>query len=287
MSVWKNFTRTLVGHSKINEDVLDALEETLIAADLGVDLSLQVIDKLSQRVQTEKYRNKAELAQLIQAELLALLPQQAPDIFVDQGFGIIFLVGVNGVGKTTTAARLAYYYQQQNLHVLLGAADTFRAAAIEQLQSWAQRIPCDIVARQHNSDPAAVAYDTIAQAQANAYHRVIIDTAGRLHNKKHLMQELTRIRACATKIAPQAPTAIWLVVDATTGQNAQVQADLFAAAADINGVIITKLDGTAKGGVTFQLAQHFPVPFIGVGEHLADLKPFDPQKFVEDFVPPL
>ncbi len=280
---WKDFTRTLVGRKTIDEGDLDVLEETLIGADLGVDLTVQLIEQLTEKVREQRYLNKTELRGLLADLLVALCKPRAADF--GEGMGVVVLVGVNGVGKTTTAARLAQHYQQQGRRVVLGAADTFRAAAQAQLQTWATAVGCAFFDSKQGEDPASVAHRTLTYAAEHNHDRVIIDTAGRLHNKVHLMRELSRITHVVAKVVPSAAMATWLVVDATTGQNAQNQTTMFAEATPLNGLILTKVDGTAKGGIVFQLAQSLPVQFIGTGEQLADLEPFVAEKFAQSFLP--
>ncbi len=286
-SFFQKLSRAVVGKSKVDEDVLDAMEEALMSSDMGVDTSLEIIDRLQERVEKDKYMSFDELVEMLREEISALLDvdgaaQSSPFDFSHKPY-VIMVVGVNGVGKTTTIGKLAASLKSQGKKVILGAADTFRAAAVEQLQIWAERAGVDIVRQEMGSDPASVAYDTVKAAVARGSDVALIDTAGRLHNRIDLMNELTKIRNVMRKVIPDAPHEVMLVLDATTGQNAFQQAKEFARATDITSMAITKLDGSAKGGVVIGVADRFKVPvkFIGIGEGIDDLKPFDRKEFVD------
>ncbi len=281
-------TRTIIGHSTVDDEVLDRLEETLITSDVGVETSLKIIEKLQERIKRDKYISTTELHSILRAEIAQLLRQQSNRL--STGFDaplnahpyVILVVGVNGVGKTTTIAKLAYQYKQAGKKVMLGAADTFRAAAVEQLTMWAERVDVPIVQQGMNADPASVAYDTLQSAIAKDIDVVIIDTAGRLHNKVGLMNELGKIRKVMQKLLPDAPQEVLLVLDATTGQNAIEQTRQFTAATQVNALALTKLDGTAKGGVIIGISDQFQIPvrYIGLGEQMTDLQIFNPDTFV-------
>lgn len=281
LSFFQKIGRAIAGRSRVDDDTLDAIEEALIESDMGVDTTLKVIDNLEERVSKDKFMSQDELRGMLKEEIEALIPD-APEQVITSKPHIILVVGVNGVGKTTTIGKLAHYWKQQGKQVLLGAADTFRAAAVDQLDIWAQRAGVDIVKQQMGSDPAAVAYDTAKAALARGADVVLIDTAGRLHNRIDLMNELTKIRNSVRKVVPDGPHEVLLVLDASTGQNAFAQAGEFARATDITGLVITKLDGTARGGVAVGVTDKFgiPVRFIGVGEHIQDIKPFNKREFV-------
>ena len=281
-SFFQKIGRAIAGRSRVDDDTLDAIEEALIESDMGVDTTLKVIDALEERVSRDKYMSQEELRSLLRSEIAALIPDsQAPEAPSHSPY-VILVVGVNGVGKTTTIGKLARFYSRQGRKVLLGAADTFRAAAVDQLDIWASRAGVEIVKQQMGSDPAAVAYDAVKAAVARGADVVLIDTAGRLHNRVDLMNELTKIRNSVRKVLPTAPDEVLLVLDATTGQNAFAQAGEFARATDITGLVVTKLDGTAKGGVVVGVSDRFGVPvrFIGVGENIDDIKQFDKESFV-------
>lgn len=280
-SFFQKIGRAIAGKSRVDDDTLDAIEEALIESDMGVDTTLKVIDNLEERVSKDKFMSQDELRGMLREEIESLIPD-TPAQPVQSKPHIILIVGVNGVGKTTTIGKLAHYWKQQGKQVLLGAADTFRAAAVDQLDIWAQRAGVDIVKQQMGSDPAAVAFDTAKAALSRGSDIVLIDTAGRLHNRIDLMNELTKIRNSVRKVVPDGPHEVLLVLDASTGQNAFAQAGEFARATDITGLVITKLDGTARGGVAVGVTDKYgiPVRFIGVGEHIQDIKPFNKQEFV-------
>ena len=285
---FQRLSRALAGRSRVDEDTLDAIEEALIESDMGVDTTLKVIDALEERVSKDKYTSREELLAMLREEISKLLQQPGAAETADQPVPknhpyIVLVVGVNGVGKTTTIGKMAAYYRSKGLKVTLGAADTFRAAAVEQLCIWAERAGADIVKQQMGSDPAAVAYDTVRSAVAKGSDVVLIDTAGRLHNRVDLMNELTKIRNSVKKVVPEGPSEVLLVLDASTGQNAFSQAKEFSRATEVSALALTKMDGTAKGGVAVGLADSFGIPirFIGVGEGLEDLRPFDAAQYVE------
>ena len=290
-SLFAKLTKSIIGKSTVDDDVLDNLEETLITSDVGVDTTLKVIDKLQQRIKRDKYISTNELNSILRAEIAQLLRRPALDSPFPASFDaplpkspyVILVVGVNGVGKTTTIVKLAYRYNQAGRQVMLGAADTFRAAAVEQLMLWADRVGVPIVQQGMGADPASVAYDTLQSAIAKHSDVVIIDTAGRLHNKVGLMNELSKIRKVMQKLVPDAPHEVLLVLDASTGQNAIEQARQFTSATDVNALALTKLDGTAKGGVIIGISDQFQVPvrYIGLGEKMTDLQMFDPDEFVD------
>ena len=288
MSFFQRISRAVVGKSRVDDDTLDAIEEALVESDMGVETTLKVIDALEERVERDKYMSFDELVGLLREEIGALVGESvAPFDFSKKPY-VILVVGVNGVGKTTTIGKLAAMLKAQGKKVLLGAADTFRAAAVDQLTIWAERAGVDIVKQNMGSDPASVAFDTAKAAVARGADVAIIDTAGRLHNRIDLMNELTKIRNVIRKVVPDGPHDVMLILDASTGQNAFAQAKEFARATDITSLAVTKLDGTAKGGVVVGVSDqfHIPVKFIGVGEGIDDLKVFDKQTFVEQLFAP-
>ena len=288
-SVFKKLTRSIAGKSKVDDDVLDELEEILITSDVGVETTIRIIERIQNRVQRDKFLSTDELQIILREEITALLAENDTDISDDylpesgQKPYVIMVVGVNGVGKTTTIGKLAYIFKNAGKSVVLGAADTFRAAAVDQLTIWAERVGVPIVKQQMGSDPAAVAYDTLASAKSSNADIVIIDTAGRLHNKVNLMNELSKIKRVMQKISPDAPHEILLVLDGSTGQNAFEQAKQFTKATEVNALALTKLDGTAKGGVVIGISDQFkiPVKYIGVGEKMEDLQLFRKKEFVD------
>ena len=282
-------TKAVAGKSTVDEEVLDNLEDALVSADVGVDTTIKIIEKIEARVARDKYLGTSELNKILKEEIEELLvdaPAAGSYAFNSElptKPYIILVVGVNGVGKTTTIGKLAYNFKQAGKDVLLGAADTFRAAAVDQLTIWSERVEVPIVKLDMGSDPAAVAFDTVQSAVAKGSDVVLIDTAGRLHNKTHLMEELSKIKRVIQKVIPVAPHEVLLVLDGSTGQNALEQAKHFTAATDVTALAITKLDGTAKGGVVLAIADQFkiPVTFIGVGEKMTDLLVFDKHEFVD------
>ena len=282
-------TKAVAGKSTVDEEVLDNLEDALVSADVGVDTTIEIIKKIEDRVARDKYLGTSELNKILKEEIEQLLVDApasnsyAFDSDLPTKPYIILVVGVNGVGKTTTIGKLAYNFKQAGKNVLLGAADTFRAAAVDQLTIWSERVGVPIVKQDMGSDPAAVAFDTAQSAVAKGSEVVLIDTAGRLHNKAHLMEELSKIKRVIQKVIPDAPHEVLLVLDGSTGQNALEQAKHFTAATDVSALAITKLDGTAKGGVVLAIANQFkiPVKFIGVGEKMTDLLVFDKHEFVD------
>lgn len=291
---WSKLKRTVAGHSTIDDDFLDELEEVFITSDVGVETTIKIIDRIRDRVSRDKYFGTDELHRMLREEIADMLAEH--DRVNDNGPGedfklpegarrpyVIMVVGVNGVGKTTTIGKLANQYKQAGNKVVLGAADTFRAAAVEQLDIWAQRVNVPIVKQQMGSDPASVAFDAVSSAKASGADVVIIDTAGRLHNKKGLMDELSKIKRVMQKVVPDAPHEILLVLDGSTGQNAFEQARQFVAATEVNELAITKLDGTAKGGVVIGISDQFkiPVKYIGLGEGINDLQVFHKKEFVK------
>ncbi len=283
-------TKSIAGKSKVDEEVLDNLEEALVSADVGITTTVKIIDRIEQRVAKDKYLNTSELNRILKEEIREILVT-APDGNSYQHYElpaghkphIILVVGVNGVGKTTTIGKMAHNFSLAGKSVLLGAADTFRAAAVDQLTIWSERTGVPIVKKEMGSDPAAVAFDTVNSGVARDVDLILIDTAGRLHNKVHLMDELSKIKRVIQKVIPDAPHEVMLVLDGSTGQNALEQAKHFTAATAVSAITITKLDGTAKGGVVLAIADQFkiPVKFIGVGEKAEDLLVFDKQLFVE------
>ena len=287
-SVFSKLTKAIAGKSKVDDAVLDNLEEVLITSDVGVDTTLKIIDRIEKRVARDKYVTTQELTAILRDEIAGLLTENNTEDA--EGFSlpedkkpyVIMVVGVNGVGKTTTIGKLAYQFKKAGKKVYLGAADTFRAAAVEQLVIWSERVGVPIVKQNMGSDPASVAFDTLSSAKANGADVVIIDTAGRLHNKINLMNELTKIKNVMKKVIPDAPHEILLVLDGSTGQNAFEQAKQFTAATEVNALAVTKLDGTAKGGVVIGISDHFriPVKYIGLGEGMEDLQVFRKREFV-------
>ena len=282
-------TKAVAGKSTVDDDVLDNLEEVLVTSDVGVSTTLKIIDRIQQRVAKDKYLSTSELNGLLRDEIQLLLAENNSNDFRSFEYGsqhkpyVIMVVGVNGVGKTTTIGKLAHKLKAENLKVVLGAADTFRAAAVEQIKLWGERVGVRVVAQAMGSDPASVAFDTLQSAVANGEDVVIIDTAGRLHNKIGLMNELGKIKNVMQKVVPDAPHEILLVLDGSTGQNAFEQCKQFTEATDVNALAITKLDGTAKGGVVIGISDQFkiPVKYIGVGESMNDLQLFDKKAFVD------
>lgn len=287
---FEKISRAVMGKSKVDDDTLDAIEEALIATDMGVDTTLKIIDNLEDRVQRDKFVSFDELVGMLHDEIAKLLSvtedETADDAVVPFDFSkkpyVIMVVGVNGVGKTTTIGKLAAKLKAQGKKVIVGAADTFRAAAVDQLTIWAERAGVDIVKQNMGSDPASVAYDTVKSAVARNADVVLIDTAGRLHNRVDLMNELTKIRNVMRKVIPDAPHEVLLVLDGSTGQNAFQQAKEFSKATEVTALAVTKLDGTAKGGVVIGIVDQFriPVKFVGIGEGVDDLKVFDKREFV-------
>lgn len=292
-NLFQKITKSILGKSTVDDEVLDNLEETLVTSDVGVDTTLKIIEHLQERIKRDRYISTSELNSVLRAEISQLLRKPAFDAegLFPADFDspmpkkpyVVLVVGVNGVGKTTTIAKLAYRYKAAGKKVMLGAADTFRAAAVEQLMLWADRVEVPIVQQGMGADPASVAYDTLQSALSKDIDVVIIDTAGRLHNKIGLMNELSKIRKVMQKLVPDAPHEVLLVLDASTGQNAIEQARQFTQATDVNALALTKLDGTAKGGVIIGISDqfHIPVRYIGLGEKMTDLQLFNPDDFVD------
>jgi len=288
-SVFKKLSRAIIGKSKVDDEVLDNLEEVLISSDVGVDTTLRIIERIEERVQRDKYVGTEELNRVLKEEIVDLLKEHNStdydSLVLPEGKKpyVIMVVGVNGVGKTTTIGKLAYKFKDAGKSVVLGAADTFRAAAVDQLVIWAERVGVPIVKQGMGSDPASVAFDTLSKAKAENADVVLIDTAGRLHNKINLMNELTKIKKVMQKVIPDAPHEILLVLDGSTGQNAYEQAKQFTLATEVNALAITKLDGTAKGGVVIGISDQFkiPVKYIGIGEKIDDLQVFNREEFVD------
>ncbi len=288
-SFFSKLTRAVSGKSKVDDSVLDELEEVLVTSDVGVDTTLRIIERIEARVARDKYVGTDELTNILRDEIAQLLTENhtgdLSDFSIPDGERpyVIMVVGVNGVGKTTTIGKLAYQYKQNGLSVYLGAADTFRAAAVEQLDIWGERVGVPVIKQQMGSDPASVAFDAVSSGKANKADVVIIDTAGRLHNKVNLMNELTKIKNVMGRIVPGAPHEVLLVLDGSTGQNAFEQAKHFTAATEVNALAITKLDGTAKGGVVIGISDQFkiPVKYIGLGEGMEDLQVFRRREFVD------
>jgi len=290
-SFFTKLNKAVAGKSKVDDDVLDNLEEVLVTSDVGVDTTLKIIERIEARVAKDKYLGTSELNQILREEIAGLLSEtnvgEAQEIALPPGHKpyVIMVVGVNGVGKTTTIGKLAHQFKNKGLQVVLGAADTFRAAAIDQLQVWADRVGVPIIKQSMGSDPASVAFDTLQSAVTQDADVVIIDTAGRLHNKVNLMNELTKVKRVMQKVVPDAPHEVLLVLDGSTGQNAFEQAKQFTAATEVNALAVTKLDGTAKGGVVIGISDQFqiPVKYIGVGEGIQDLQVFNKYEFVDSF----
>lgn len=282
-SFFQKISRAIVGKGRVDDNTLDAIEEALIESDMGVETTLKIIDALEERVSRDKYTSKEELVGMLRDEILKLLQVPSKEPSAPGKPFVILVVGVNGVGKTTTIGKLAHLYTSQGKKVMLGAADTFRAAAVDQLQIWADRAGVDIVKQQMGADPAAVAFDSVKSAQAKGCDVVLIDTAGRLHNRVDLMNELSKIRNSVRKAVPTAPDEVLLVLDAQTGQNAFQQAKEFTRATQLTGLVLTKMDGSAKGGVAVGLTDSFGIPirYIGTGEGIGDLKSFDAEWYVE------
>jgi len=282
-NVFGKISRAVAGKSTIDELALDDIEEALITSDIGVETTLKIIGKLEERVAKNKYINTAELNDFLKAEISLLMKEGYDEIPKVDGPYVIMVVGVNGVGKTTTIGKLAHQFKQQGKKVVLGAADTFRAAAVDQLVIWADRVGVEIVKQDMGSDPASVCFDTLQSAKASGADVVIIDTAGRLHNKINLMNELTKIKNVMAKVILEAPHDVMLVLDASTGQNAIEQATQFTKATEVNSLALTKLDGTAKGGVVIGISDQFQIPvrYIGVGEGVEDLQVFNKNEFVD------
>ena len=288
-NIFSKLTRAVAGKSQVDESVLDELEEVLISSDVGVETTIKIINRVEERVARDKYLNTDELTNILREEIASLLTDNSTtdieDFFVpdDKKPYVIMVVGVNGVGKTTTIGKLAHQFKQRGLSVYLGAADTFRAAAVEQIVIWGERVGVPVIRQKMGSDPASVAYDTLSSAKANNADVVIIDTAGRLHNKVNLMNELTKIKNVMSKVVPNTPNEVLLVLDGSTGQNAFEQAKQFTAATEVSSLAITKLDGTAKGGVVIGISDQFkiPVKYIGLGEGIEDLQVFRRKDFVD------
>lgn len=290
-SFFGKLSRAIAGKSKVDDDVLDNLEEILISSDVGVETTIKIIERIEKRVARDKYLTVSELNVILKEEIASMLEENNSSDVSDFDLPessdpyVIMVVGVNGVGKTTTIGKLAYQFKEAGKKVVIGAADTFRAAAIDQLEIWAARVDVPIIKQKMGSDPASVAYDTVASAKANGYDVVIIDTAGRLHNKVNLMNELTKIKRVMQKVIPDAPHEVLLILDGSTGQNAFEQAKQFTLATDVTALALTKLDGTAKGGVVLGISDQFkiPVKYIGIGEKMEDLQIFRRKEFVESF----
>jgi fused signal recognition particle receptor len=290
-SFFSKLSKAVAGKSKVDDEVLDNLEEVLVSSDVGVETTLKIIDRIEERVSRDKYLGTDELNKILREEIAALLSEtnsgEATDFSIDTSKKpyVIMVVGVNGVGKTTTIGKLANQFKKQGNKVVLGAADTFRAAAIDQLKIWADRVEVPIVSQQMGSDPASVAFDTLKSAVSQDADIVLIDTAGRLHNKVNLMNELSKVKRVMQKVVPDAPHEVLLVLDGSTGQNAFEQAKQFTKATEVTSLAVTKLDGTAKGGVVIGISDQFqiPVKYIGVGEGIEDLQIFNKYEFVDSF----
>ena len=288
-TVFKKLSRAVAGKSRVDDEVLDNLEEVLITSDVGVDTTLRIIGRIEDRVSRDKYLNTSELHLILREEIVGLLAENSDQEMKDfsaplprQPY-VIMVVGVNGVGKTTTIGKLAYHFKKTGKKVILGAADTFRAAAVEQISIWAERVGVELIKQKMGSDPASVAYDTVSSAVSRDADVVIIDTAGRLHNKANLMSELTKIKRVMQKVIPDTPHEILLILDGSTGQNAFEQAKQFTKATEVTALALTKLDGTAKGGVALGVSDQFQVPvkYIGIGEKMEDLQVFNRGEFVD------
>ncbi len=288
-SVFKKLSRAVLGKSKVDDEVLDELEEILISSDVGVDTTIRIIERIEKRAASEKYLNTSELNRILSEEIVGLLEENRSGECNDFNIElparpyVIMVVGVNGVGKTTTIAKLAYHYKKAGKSVILGAADTYRAAAVDQLEIWSERVGVKLIKQPMGSDPASVAYDTVQSAVSGNIDVVIVDTAGRLHNKANLMNELAKIKRVMAKVTPEAPHEVLLILDGSTGQNAFEQAKQFTLSTDVTALAITKLDGTAKGGVVIGISDQFkiPVKYIGVGEKLEHLQVFNRYEFVD------
>jgi len=290
-SFFSKLSKAVIGKAKVDDEVLDNLEEILISSDVGVKTTLKIIERIENRVARDKYLGTQELDQILKEEITSMLTENGTEEFSDFELPaakkpyVIVVVGVNGVGKTTTIGKLAFQFKNKGYNVLLGAADTFRAAAVDQLTIWSERVGVPVVSQGMGADPASVAYDTVTSAKSRDTDVVIIDTAGRLHNKVNLMNELSKIRKVIQKVIPDAPHEVLLILDASTGQNAIEQARQFTAATDVSAITLTKLDGTAKGGVVLGISDEFkiPVKYIGVGEKIEDLQIFNKVEFVDSF----
>ncbi|MEE4215794.1 MAG: signal recognition particle-docking protein FtsY [Bacteroidales bacterium] len=288
-NVFRKLSRAVVGKSRVDDEVLDNLEEVLISSDVGVDTTIRIIERIEKRVASDRYLNADELNRILSEEIAGLLEENAPgetggfDSELPSKPYIIMVVGVNGVGKTTTIAKLAYHYKKAGKSVILGAADTFRAAAVDQLKIWSERVGVKLIRQDMGSDPASVAFDTVKSAHADNIDVAIIDTAGRLHNKANLMNELAKIKRVMAKVIPDAPHEVLLILDGSTGQNAFEQARQFTLSTEVTSLAVTKLDGTAKGGVVIGISDQFkiPVKYIGIGEKLEHLQVFNRHEFVD------
>ena len=295
--VMERISRVFTGKRRIDDDLLEDLEEALILSDVGVDTTEAILGRLRKRATWEAFVDQSELMTMLREEVLGLITKDEDRAWTESTAyrvppnngqpHVIMIVGVNGVGKTTSIAKLAHRYKSSGLKVMLGAADTFRAAAVDQLKVWGQRVGVEVVAQGMGSDPAAVAFDTLQSAVAQKADLVLIDTAGRLHNKVNLMSELGKIKRVMSKVVPEAPHEVWLVLDGSTGQNALEQAKRFTEVTDVTGLVLTKLDGTAKGGVVLAISDQLQVPvrFVGVGEQMGDLQEFHPMEFVDSLLP--
>ncbi|MCH1588634.1 MAG: signal recognition particle-docking protein FtsY [Flavobacteriales bacterium] len=295
--VMERISRVFTGKRRIDDDLLEDLEEALILSDVGVDTTEAILGRLRKRATWEAFVDQSELMTMLREEVLGLITKDEDRAWTDSTAyrvppndgqpHVIMIVGVNGVGKTTSIAKLAHRYKSSGLKVMLGAADTFRAAAVDQLKVWGQRVGVEVVAQGMGSDPAAVAFDTLQSAVAQKADLVLIDTAGRLHNKVNLMSELGKIKRVMSKVVPEAPHEVWLVLDGSTGQNALEQAKRFTEVTDVTGLVLTKLDGTAKGGVVLAISDQLQVPvrFVGVGQQMGDLQEFHPMEFVDSLLP--